>query len=93
MTTAERLDVLEREVVRLRDNDSRILDITERVLNVLMGLAESVKNLEEGQKRLEGKVDRLEGKVDRLDVFTRGIARKLLSPAEIAELEREAGQE
>ena len=32
----------------------------------------------------------LGGRVGRVEVFTVGLARKLLSPAEIAELEREA---
>ena len=47
-------------------------------------------------RRLEGTVGRLESKVDRIDVFVsvfvRGIASKLLSPAEVAELEAKVAE-
>ena len=47
-------------------------------------------------RRLEGTVGRLERKVDRIDVFVsvfvRGMAHKLLSPAEVAELEAKVAE-
>ena len=43
-------------------------------------------------KRIEEAVQRLEGGQQRLAIYTKGIMKRLLSPGEIAQVEREANQ-
>ena len=79
-TVAERLDLLEAQVAQLTANETRILNLTERVVTVLATLTDAVIRLDDGQKRLERQMKQV-------DIFTRGIAAKLLSPAEIRQIE------
>ena len=52
--------------------------------------AATLRRLEEGIQRLEAGQQRLEAGQQRLEIYTKGIMCRLLSPPEIAEVEREA---
>ena len=67
MTTAERLDTLERDVEQLKINEARIIELTETLLA-------GQQRLEEGQREL--------------NIYIKAVAGRLLSPAEIAEIDR-----
>ena len=67
MTTAERLDTLERDVEQLKINEARIIELTETIVD--------------GQQRLEA------GQRE-LNIYLKAVAGRLLSPTEIAEIER-----
>ena len=62
------------------------------VAATLKRLEEGIQRLDAGQQRLEAGIQRLETGQQRLEIYTKEIMGRLLSPIEIADVEREADQ-